>query len=103
MRPQRAPCCGLRLRCLALGSTRLAPLIALGERIVPKANCLIVRAAGRQLDLLRGEASRIARGNNVDWWIDRAEVGARFCFEDAKAKESFALACDNLGISCQEG
>ncbi|MGY4350256.1 hypothetical protein ACVWXM_006749 [Bradyrhizobium sp. GM7.3] len=78
-------------------------LIALGERIVPKANCLIVRAAGRQLDLLRGEASRIAKGNNIDWWIDRAEVGARFCFEDAKAKESFALACDNFGISCQDG
>ncbi|MGY4509298.1 hypothetical protein ACVIN2_002752 [Bradyrhizobium sp. USDA 3650] len=53
-------------------------------------NCLIVRAAGRQLDLLRGEASRIAKGSNVDWWIDQAEVGTRFCFEDVKAKESFA-------------
>lgn len=66
-------------------------------------NCLIVRAAGRQLDLLRGEASRIAKGGNGDWWIDQAEVGTRFCFEDKKAKESFALACDNFGIPCQDG
>lgn len=80
------------------------PLRPFGEPMCPKQkNSLIVRAAGRQLDLLRGEASRIAKGNNVDWWIDRAEVGARFCFEDAKAKESFALACDNFGISCQDG
>jgi len=35
-------------------------------------NCLIVHAAGKQLDLLRGEASRIARGSKVDWWIDPA-------------------------------
>ncbi|WP_247338155.1 hypothetical protein [Bradyrhizobium sp. CW4] len=73
------------------------------DSIVPKQNCLIVRAAGRQLDLLRGEASRIAKSNKVDWWIDRAEVGTRFCFEDAKAKESFALTCDNFGIPCQDG
>ncbi|WP_247295462.1 hypothetical protein, partial [Bradyrhizobium sp. 87] len=73
------------------------------DSTVPKQNFLIVRAAGRQLDLLRGEASRIAKSNNADWWIDRAEVGARFCFEDVKAKESFALTCDNFGIPCQDG
>jgi hypothetical protein len=54
----------------------------LEDGILPKEYCLIVRAAGKQLDLLRGEASRIAKGTNVDWWIDRAEVGTRFCFED---------------------
>jgi hypothetical protein len=70
---------------------------------MPKENCLIVRAVGRQLDLLRGEASRIAKGNKVDWWIDRADVGTRFCFEDAKAKEAFASTCDNFGIPCQDG
>ncbi|WP_275172649.1 hypothetical protein [Bradyrhizobium sp. CSS354] len=76
----------------------------IGEGIVSKEkNCLIVRAAGRQLDLLRGEASRIAKGSNVDWWVDQAQVGTRFCFENAKAKESFALACDNFGIPCQDG
>ena len=65
-----------------------------------KEHYLTVRAAGRQLDLLRGEAFRIARGHKTDWWIDRAEVGSRFYFEDAKAKEAFALACDNFGIPC---
>ena len=69
---------------------------------MPKENCLVVHAGGRQLDLLRGEASRIAKGKNLDWWIDRAEVGTRFCFEDAKAKESFALVCDNFGIACRD-
>lgn len=64
---------------------------------------IVVRAAARQLDLLRGEASRIAKGNKVDWWIDSAEVGTRFCFEDAKAKEAFAITCDDLGIACGDG
>lgn len=63
-----------------------------------KENCLIVRAAGRQLDLLRAEASRIAKGNKVDWWIDRGEVGTRFCFEDSQATKTFATACENLGV-----
>ncbi|WP_027547821.1 hypothetical protein [Bradyrhizobium sp. WSM2254] len=70
---------------------------------MPKENCLTVFAAGRRLDLLRGEASRIAKENKVDWHVDRADIGARFCFEDAKAKEAFALSCDNFGISCRDG
>ncbi|MET4716167.1 hypothetical protein ABIF63_000270 [Bradyrhizobium japonicum] len=65
-------------------------------------NCLIVHAVGRQLDLLRGEASRIAKESKVDWWIDRADVGAAFCFENAKAKEAFALTCDDFGVPCQD-
>ncbi|WP_314946407.1 hypothetical protein [Bradyrhizobium cosmicum] len=68
-----------------------------------KENCLIVHAAGKQLDLLRGEASRIAKASKVDWSSDRADVGTRFCFEDAKAKETFASACDSLGIPCRDG
>ena len=70
---------------------------------MPKKNCLIVYAAGRQLDLLRGEASRIAKANKVDWWIDRADVGTLFCFEDANATEAFARTCDNFGVRCQDG
>ncbi|WGD55653.1 hypothetical protein QA641_18290 [Bradyrhizobium sp. CB1650] len=69
---------------------------------MPKENCLLVFAAGKQLDLLRGEASRLAKENKVDWWIDRVEAGTRFCFEGAKARDAFALTCDNLGISCRE-
>ncbi|SDJ64172.1 hypothetical protein SAMN05216338_105766 [Bradyrhizobium sp. Rc2d] len=70
---------------------------------MPKENCLIVRAAGKQLDLLRGEAARISQEANVGWWTDRAEIGTRFCFEDSKSKESFALICDRLGITCRDG
>ena len=65
-----------------------------------KENCLIVHVAGRKLDLLRGEASWDSK---IDWWIDRADVGTRFCFEDAKAKETFALTCDNFGVPCRDG
>ncbi|GMO16559.1 hypothetical protein BwSH20_47450 [Bradyrhizobium ottawaense] len=70
---------------------------------MPKGNCLIVRAAGKRLDLLRGEAARIAQGANAGWWTDRAEIGTRFCFEDSKTKDLFALTCDGLGISCEDG
>ncbi|MDH2405080.1 hypothetical protein QCM77_34960 [Bradyrhizobium sp. SSUT18] len=68
-----------------------------------KENSLIVHAAGKQLDLLRAEASRIAKGSKVGWWIDRADVGTRFCFEDAKAKETFASTCDSFGIPARDG
>lgn len=70
---------------------------------MPKQTCLIVRVAGKELDLLRAEASRIAKDNKVDWHIDHAKVGTLFCFENAKAKEAFALTCDNFGVPCQDG
>lgn len=66
------------------------------------ADCVIVRAYGRQLDQLRDEASRISRSHNVDWWIERGEKGARFCFENAEAKRVFASICENFAISCLE-
>jgi hypothetical protein len=62
-------------------------------------NCVIVRAYGRQLDQLRGEASRISRANKIDWWIERGDQGTRFCFEDAETKKAFASICENFGIS----
>lgn len=68
-----------------------------------KESCLVVHAAGRQLDLLRGEAARIAKGSKLGWWTDRADIGTRFCFEDAKAREAFALTCDGFGIRCRDG
>ena len=70
---------------------------------MPKEKFLIVHAVGRQLDQLRGEASRIAKENKVDWWIDRADVGTAFYFEDPKAKDAFALTCDDFGVPCQDG
>jgi hypothetical protein len=61
-------------------------------------HCLIVRAYGRQLDQLRGEASRIAKGNKIDWWIERSDQGTYFCFEDADGKKTFAAICEHFAI-----
>jgi hypothetical protein len=61
-------------------------------------NCLIVRAAGRQLDELRSEASRIAKDKKIDWWVEREAKGTRFCFEDPDAKHAFVSFCTNLGV-----
>lgn len=65
-------------------------------------NSVTVRVYGRKLDQLRAEASRIARGNKIDWSIERADKGMRFCFEDAEAKKTFAAICDNFAIPCVE-
>jgi hypothetical protein len=67
-----------------------------------RTNCLIVRAYGSQLDQLRGEASRISRGQKTDWWVERGDKGARFCFESAEAKRAFASICENFAIPCVE-
>ena len=69
---------------------------------VQMADCVIVRAYGRQLDQLREEASRIARGSKIDWWIERDHDGARFCFENAETKRTFASICENLAVQCIE-
>ena len=66
------------------------------------AHCVIVRAYGRQLDQLRGEASRISRGHKVDWWIEHGGKGTQFCFEDARAKKMFASICDDFAVQCIE-
>jgi hypothetical protein len=65
---------------------------------MPEENCLIVRAAGRQLDVLRSEASRIAKGKKIDWWVDRSDKGTCFCFENPDAKKAFVSCCTNLGV-----
>ena len=67
-----------------------------------KTNCLIVKAYGRQLDQLRGEASRIARGSKIDWWIEQGDKGTRFCFEHLEAKKAFASICEKFAIPCLE-
>jgi hypothetical protein len=67
------------------------------------ADCVIVRAYGRQLDQLRAEASRIARGRQVDWWIERGDRGTRFFFESAEAKKAFTSICDSFAVPYVEG
>jgi hypothetical protein len=61
-------------------------------------NCLIVQAYGRQLDQLRAEASAIARESKIDWWIEQADRGKRFCFENAEAKKAFASICETFAV-----
>ena len=68
-----------------------------------KADCLIVRAAGRQLDELRSEASRIAKGSNVDWSVERIDKGVCFCFESAEVKKRFSSYCEGLGVQHRDG
>lgn len=63
---------------------------------------IVVRASGRLLDQLRGEASRVSRANKVDWWMERGDKGTHFCFEDAETKKAFASICENLAISYME-
>jgi hypothetical protein len=66
-------------------------------------NFLIVNAAGRQLDLLRSEATRIAKESKGGWWIEQVDAGRRFFFEDAKAKHEFAQVCDTFGVLHRSG
>ncbi len=68
-----------------------------------KENFLIVKAVGRQLDLLRGEASRLAKESKGGWWIEHVDAGKRFWFEDAKAKDEFAQICDSFGVPSRHG
>ena len=46
--------------------------------------CVVVRAYGRQADLLRAEAHRISRDARVDWSAERRDLGIAFCFEALK-------------------
>jgi len=59
---------------------------------------LKVLAWGRQLDQLRREASRIAKGKKVDWWIEHGDKGTIFCFENSEAKRDFAAICERFAI-----
>jgi hypothetical protein len=54
------------------------------------------------LDQLRGEAARISRVHKADWWVERGDKGARFCFEDAGAKKASASFCENFAVQCIE-
>ena len=66
-------------------------------------NSLIVHVAGRQLDVLREEATRLAKANKGEWWIERAKVGSRFWFEKEKAVEDFVRICEAFGLFCRKG
>ncbi|WP_247470175.1 hypothetical protein [Bradyrhizobium sp. 45] len=50
------------------------------------------------MDVLREEASRIARAAKIDWSIERADEGAHFCFENAEAKKTFVTSCKRFDM-----
>ena len=68
-----------------------------------KSNCIIVRAAGRNSDILRLEASNIAKSSKVDWWVERTDKGTCFFFEDLSSKKQFAAFCEKIGVPHAEG
>lgn len=65
-------------------------------------HCVIVRAHGRELARLRGDASRVARERKTDWWVEATDKGTAFCFEDANAKTSFSAVCEKDSIQFTE-
>jgi hypothetical protein len=65
-------------------------------------HCVLIRAQGKQLDRLRGEANRVAREAKVDWWVEAREQGTAFCFETARAKTSFTDLCEEQDIPYAE-
>jgi hypothetical protein len=34
----------------------------------------------------------------MDWWVERTDKGACFCFEDLEAKTAFVSICQNFGL-----
>jgi hypothetical protein len=77
-------------------------VVVSGVGAMSKENCLIVRAFGRELDNLRFEASRIAKGSKMDWRVERTDKGACFCFEGLEAKTAFSI-CQNFGVQHLDG
>lgn len=68
-----------------------------------KLNCITVRTAGRLADVLRSEASHIAKSSQADWWVERTDKGTSFFFEDSTSKKQFAAFCEKIGVPHAEG
>jgi hypothetical protein len=62
----------------------------------------VVRAHGRELDRLRGDASPLARDQKTDWWVETGDEGTAFFSEDANAKDSFNAVYGRNNIQCVE-
>ena len=65
-------------------------------------HCLIISASPRGLDRLRAEASRIARQEKADWWVEKHDKGTHFCFESSEAKAVFTRLCRAQSIHCSD-
>jgi hypothetical protein len=57
---------------------------------------IVVRGRPRVIDRLRAEASRVARAKEVDWWVEKEDVGSRFCFGSEEALSEFTSALDAI-------
>jgi hypothetical protein len=55
--------------------------------------CVVVRAQGKELDYLRGEAYRVARDAKTDWYAEPRDSGTAFCFEEANVRSRFCAIC----------
>jgi hypothetical protein len=65
-------------------------------------HCLIVSASPREIDRLRAEASRIARRDKADWWVEKQDKGTHFCFESNEAKAAFTELCKAQSVHCSD-
>jgi hypothetical protein len=63
-------------------------------------NSVLVRAVGRELDNLRGEASRIARQYQTEWCAEPRPSGTAFCFDNEKVRAIFLAYCAKYDIPC---
>jgi hypothetical protein len=61
--------------------------------------CVVVRAQGKVLDYLRGEAYRVSHEAKTDWYAEPNDLGTAFCFEDAKARARFCSICDRENVT----
>lgn len=61
-------------------------------------HCLIVSASPREIDRLRAEASRIARQDKADWWVEKQDKGTHFCFASNEAKAAFTQLCEAQSV-----
>src|SRR5215469_4299984 len=55
--------------------------------------CIVVQAHGKTIDYLRGEANRVARDANTDWYAEPRDSGTAFCFENANVRTRFCAIC----------
>jgi len=62
--------------------------------------CLLVRASGKELDRLRGEAYRASRDTKIDWYAEPRDAGTAFCFESAEARTRFRAICTKENVDC---
>ena len=57
--------------------------------------CLLVRASGKELDRLQGEAYRASRDTKIDWYAEPRDAGTA-----AEARTRFRAICTKENVDC---